>query len=190
MVNKKCQIVVIGAGPAGCAAAIQLKRNGLDVILIDRAKIGGLARNANFIENYLGLPTGITGVEFCYLLESHLKHLEVETVKDEILEYTWNKNQNEFIVKSKKNQYECQYLVVASGTRPKRLGVKGEEILRKNKLIYYEPAVMFETLFYKKKILVIGSGDAAFDYSLNIAAKDNHSIILSRTRDFKALPLL
>ena len=190
MVNKKSQVAVIGAGPAGCAAAIQLKRYGLDVILIDREKIGGLARNANFIENYLGFPKGISGVEFCYTLEEHLKHLEIETVKDEIISLNWDKSQDEFLVKSKKNQYNCKYLVIATGTKPRKLKLKGEEELWKNGLLYYEPAKMLEKLFFNKKIAIIGSGDAAFDYAINLANRENHITIITRTKDYKSLPLL
>lgn len=190
MVNKKNQITVIGAGPAGCAAAVQLKRYGLDVILIDKEKIGGLARNANLIENYLGFPKGISGVEFCYTLEEHLKYLEIETVKDEIISLSFDKSQDEFIAKSKKNQYNCQYLVIATGTKPRRLNFKGEEELRENGLLFYEPAKMLEKLFFNKKIAIIGSGDAAFDYAINLANRENHITIITRTKDYKSLPLL
>jgi len=190
MVNKKSQVAVIGAGPAGCAAAIQLKRYGLEVILIDKDKIGGLARNANFLENYLGFPRGISGVEFCYKLEEHLKHLEIETVKDEIVSLNWDKSQDEFLLKSKKNQYNCEYLVIATGTRPRRLNLKGEEELWKNGLLFYEPAKMLEKLFFNKKITIIGSGDAAFDYALNLANRENHITIITRTKEYKSLPLL
>ncbi len=190
MVNKKSQVAVIGAGPAGCAAAIQLKRYGLDVILVDKDKIGGLARNANFLENYLGFPRGISGVEFCYKLEEHLKHLEIETVKDEIISLNWDKSQDEFLLKSKKNQYNCEYLVIATGTRPRRLNLKGEEELWKNGLLFYEPAKMLEKLFFNKKITIIGSGDAAFDYALNLANRENHITIITRTKEYKSLPLL
>ncbi|NHJ32090.1 MAG: NAD(P)/FAD-dependent oxidoreductase [Asgard group archaeon] len=190
MVNKTSQVVVIGAGPAGCAAAIQLKRYGLDVILIDKEKVGGLARNANFIENQIGFPKGISGVEFCYTLEEHIKHLEIETIKDEIISINWDKSQDDFVAKSKKNQYNCKYLVVATGTKPRRLGFKGEEELWKNSLLFYEPAKMLEKLFFNKKIAIIGSGDAAFDYALNLANRENHVTIITRTKDYKSLPLL
>jgi len=190
MVNKKSQIAVIGAGPAGCAAAIQLKRYGLEVILIDKDKIGGLARNANFVENYLGFPKGITGVEFCYKLEEHLKHLEIETIKDEIISLNWDKSQDEFLLKSKKNQYNCTYLVIATGTKPRKIKLKGEEELWKNGLLFYEPEKMLEKLFYNKKIAIIGSGDAAFDYAINLANRENHITIITRSKDYKTLPLL
>ena len=190
MVNKTSQIVIIGAGPAGCAAAIQLKRYGLEVLLIDKDKIGGLVRNANFIENYLGIPKGISGVEFCYTLEEHLKHLEIETVKDEIKGISYDKSQDEFIAKSKKNQYNCTYLVVATGTIPRKLDIKGEKELWENGLLYFEPAKMLENLFYNKKIAIIGSGDAAFDYAINLANRENHITIITRSKEYQAIPLL
>src|SRR4030042_7192079 len=54
-------IIIIGAGPAGLAAAIQLKRYGIRPLLFERAVVGGLLRNANLVENYPGFPRGITG---------------------------------------------------------------------------------------------------------------------------------
>jgi thioredoxin reductase (NADPH) len=47
-------VIIIGGGPAGIAAAIQLKRYGLDPLILERKALGGLLRNANLVENYPG----------------------------------------------------------------------------------------------------------------------------------------
>ncbi len=54
-------VVIIGAGPAGIAAAIQLKRSGIDFLLLENSKIGGLLNEANLVENFPGIAAGITG---------------------------------------------------------------------------------------------------------------------------------
>ena len=54
-------VVVIGAGPAGISASIQLKRSGIEPLLLEKDETGGLLLNANLVENYPGFPEGING---------------------------------------------------------------------------------------------------------------------------------
>ena len=56
-------IVVVGAGPAGLAAAVYPASEGLNVLVIERAAPGGQAGSSSRIENYLGFPTGLSGQE-------------------------------------------------------------------------------------------------------------------------------
>ena len=52
MANKITDVIIIGAGPAGIACAIQLKRYNIDSIVLEKDKIGGLLKNANLVENF------------------------------------------------------------------------------------------------------------------------------------------
>ncbi|MBM3324354.1 MAG: hypothetical protein FJY66_01665, partial [Calditrichaeota bacterium] len=54
-------VVIIGAGPAGIATSIQLKRYHIEPELLEQEEVGGLLRNANWVENYPGFPEGISG---------------------------------------------------------------------------------------------------------------------------------
>ncbi|MGE5123202.1 MAG: FAD-dependent monooxygenase, partial [Acidobacteriaceae bacterium] len=65
------QVIIIGAGPAGLAAAIQLKRYGVQTRLFERKKAGGLLHNANLVENYPGFPQGIAGPALVDLFVRH-----------------------------------------------------------------------------------------------------------------------
>jgi thioredoxin reductase len=56
------KVAIIGAGPAGIATAIQLKRYEIAPIIFEKARIGGLLLNANLVENYPGFPEGISGI--------------------------------------------------------------------------------------------------------------------------------
>jgi len=71
-------VAIIGAGPVGIAAAIQLKRYDIEFMIFEKGKIGGLLRNANLVENYLGFPRGIRGRELVELFKEQLKNAGVK----------------------------------------------------------------------------------------------------------------
>ncbi|MCK5636015.1 MAG: NAD(P)/FAD-dependent oxidoreductase [Thermoplasmatales archaeon] len=85
-------VAVIGAGPAGIAASIYLKRAGLDVTLFEKDEIGGLLLNAYLVENYPGFPLGIEGKQLCRLMKRHLKKWNIKPIKKEVKEVIIKKN--------------------------------------------------------------------------------------------------
>ncbi len=177
--------IVIGAGPAGCAAAIQLKRFGLDIELIERDRVGGLVQNANLIENYLGFPNGITGERFCELIKEHINKLVIDVIFDEVTNIDFI--DNKFIITLTKNTTTSDICIVATGTKPVKLP---DEMIAKeaNNLIYYEIANLKQQIS-DCKIAVLGSGDAAFDYAVSLSDR-NTVTILMRGENFKAIRTL
>ncbi|MBN1329983.1 MAG: NAD(P)/FAD-dependent oxidoreductase [Candidatus Heimdallarchaeota archaeon] len=188
MKNKECQVAIIGAGPAGSTAAIQLKRAGIEVILFEEKKIGGLAINANLLENYLGFPQGIEGEKFVKLLEEQLDANVIEVFMEKIQEIKFESEK--FIISSEKTQCLSDYLIVATGTEPIIYNIEGSELLAANNLLFYEPQDIPKVKFTKQNIAIIGGGDAAFDYALNLVQKNNKIVIIHRNENFKCLQLL
>ena len=74
----------MGGGPGGIAAAIQLKRSGIEPILIEKGEVGGLLLNANLVENYLGFPEGISGRELVGLFKEQLERIGVSVKFEEV----------------------------------------------------------------------------------------------------------
>lgn len=176
-------VVIIGAGPGGIAAAIQLKRFGLDPVVLERDHIGGLLVNANLVENYPGFPQGIPGAGLVKLFEAQLEHTGVSVSFEEVIALDHDES---FIVKTSRRELRSRFVVVASGTQPKPFeGIEtiGEVAARIFCEVY--PIADVEG----KKIAIIGAGDAAFDYALNLSRK-NAVAILNRTDRLKCLPLL
>jgi thioredoxin reductase (NADPH) len=181
--NQK-SIIIIGGGPAGIACAIQLKRYDISALLIEKSEIGGLLINANRVENYLGFPDGICGEDIVRKIQSHHKKNEIETRFENVssLEYSENK----FIVTTTKNTYFSDIVVIASGTKPKLFdNLKIPEIII-NK-VFYEVKDIRDSR--NKTIGIIGAGDAAFDYALNLG-KNNKVNIFNKNKTIKCLPLL
>ncbi len=184
----KTKVAIIGGGPAGCAAAIQLKRSGIDPIVFEQNNIGGLAINANQIENYLGFPQGIDGLEFVELLEKHIDAFAVEVFFEQIkkIEYEDKK----FILHSDKKRCICDFLIIATGTTPEIPDIKGMDALLESNLLAYEVSEIPEEKASNSNIAILGGGDAAFDYALNLEKKQNNIAIIHRSNVFKCLPLL
>ncbi len=177
-------VIIIGAGPAGIAAAIQLKRSGLNPVVFEKKKIGGLLNNANLVENYPGFPGGITGPDLAALFKEQLESFEIEIIYEQIKSLDYN---NElFTARTESKEMQSKAAIIASGTRPKRSNDLKISDRIKSK-IYYDVSNLLEA--NGKTITIIGAGDAAFDYALNLAKKNN-VIILNRGKNIECLPLL
>src|SRR4030065_2516873 len=110
--------LIVGAGPAGMAAALQLKRYGIDCTLLEKARLGGLLHNANLVENYLGFPGGIPGPELVAWFERQLAKAEVSVTQAEVLSLDYDGHK--FQLRTPTGEYEASIAVVASGTQPRR----------------------------------------------------------------------
>lgn len=177
-------VIIIGAGPAGLSTAIQLSRFNIEPVLLEKEKVGGLLRNANLVENYPGFPEGIPGPKLVELFERQLKKAGVRVHFEEALEIVYR---NEvFLVNTNKRTITCRILVIASGTKARKLSNLEISADIENR-IFYEIHPL--TQVANEKIAIIGSGDIAFDYALNLSKK-NKIIILNRGKKVKCLPLL
>jgi thioredoxin reductase (NADPH) len=178
-------VAIIGAGPAGVSAAIQLKRYGLEPALFEKEEVGGLLRNAHWVENYPGFPEGISGCQLAKLFQKQAEKSGVGVYFEEVLKLDY-KNEM-FFVTTNQRDITSRIAIIASGTKPRNLSIPiaSAEIERR---IFYEIYPLVQVA--NEKIAIIGSGDIAFDYALNLCSKGNEVTILNRGEKVKCLPLL
>ncbi len=178
------QVVIIGAGPAGLAAAMQLKRHGIDPLVLERKLVGGLLLNANCVENYPGFVGGISGPELVSLFKDQAEGLGVVIEQEEVLSSSFEDNY--FRIVTNKRELKSHLLIAGSGTKPRKItdDLYSEDWGRS---LFYEVYPLIEEK--DKEIVIIGAGDAAFDYALNLSCY-NRVTILNRGSKIKALPLL
>lgn len=168
--------IIIGAGPAGLIASVQLKRDNFNVLLIEKNAIGGLLKNSNLVENYLGFPNGITGTELVKVFKNQLRSSGLNPIHAEVKKIS--STGNIYSVVTEVKSYKSYAVLIASGTMPKMLSVKGEAELI-GKKVFYEIASLPETLNCTS-VLVIGGGDVAFDYALNLKSRGYNPFIVMR----------
>lgn len=177
-------VAIIGAGPAGIACAIQLSRYGIVPLLFERDIPGGLLKNANLVGNYPGFPGGIKGTKLIEKMTRQLELAEVPVIHEDVFLVSYS--EDHFSIKTDQNNYISQKLVIASGTVP----VKWSE--------FEIPESIQQRVFYEvyplknlkdKVIAIIGAGDAAFDYAIQLALY-NKVTVINRTDKIKCLPLL
>lgn len=176
-------IVIVGAGPAGIATAIQLKRMGHEALLVERERIGGLLWNANLIENYPGFPQGISGAHLIQLFEKQLNKLDI---KPEIahIHNVINK-EDQFILQCNDFQIQSNFVVISTGTHPRDIPLSLSSAIRSS--LHQDLKKLANSR--EKNILIIGGGEAALDQAISLS-KNNRVTILNRNAYWNAFPHL
>lgn len=181
------RIIIIGAGPAGITAAIQLRRYGLPCIVLEKERVGGLLWNANLLENYPGFPVGVSGPKLASLMEQQAKRIGVQINSEEVIRVANNSDPAfKFYIRTDRNEYASGCLVIASGTKPRSTPFNIPMNCAERVLSEVHPLLGERG----KKIVIIGAGDAAFDYALSLVKKGNSVTILNRGREVKCMKLL
>ena len=167
MQKRQTTVAIIGAGPSGIACAQQCIRQGLeDVVLVESERSGGLLYQANRIENFPGLRD-MSGREAVEEITDIIQDHNMEMMKARVSEMSLKKKSFESIMEDG-TILSSTYLVLATGTQPKTLNIPGE---------IYHPEWRDYT---QEKVVVIGGGDAAYDYALRINDLGGEVIILQR----------
>lgn len=176
--------IILGAGPAGLAAAIQLQRSGLQPLVLEANRPGGLLWNANLVENYPAFPQGIPGPELVCRMLDQATQLGVRILPAAATSLSWQEGR--FQVTTRQAEFTADYLVIATGTRPRLFtdfAIPPELSTRVGYEVY--PLRHWRS----KTIAIVGAGDAAFDYALNLA-QHNFVLVLNRSTEHRGLPLL
>ena len=175
-------IIIVGAGSAGCAAAIYAVRSGLKTLVLDEKFAGGTIADAPTIVNYPGYPS-ISGSELALKMADHARGLgtvihDVEAVT--ALNFTGENK----TVTTNAATYAAKAVIIATGSHYKEIGAKGEKEFRGRGVSYC--GVCDGPFFKKKNILVVGGGNSACITTLYLSGLANQVTVIHRREMFRA----
>ncbi len=157
-------VVIIGAGPAGLAAALYLLRAEKTVLLLEKAAFGGQMTFSPKIENYPGIESA-SGNEIAEKLLDQVLKLGAEVELDEALEIV-EKNGHK-AVKTSSAELDCKAVIIATGAKHRKLGLEREEDFIGDGISF---CAVCDGAFYKdKNVAVIGGGNSAKQEALMLA---------------------
>jgi thioredoxin reductase (NADPH) len=178
MSSSRVAIAIVGAGPAGCSAAVQSMRLGVRPLLLDRTgEAGGLIENAYLVENYPGVEVPIDGPTYAGRLQAFLSRFELRVEQAEVTR-VWS-DLDGLALTADGETVRATAVILAVGTQACRLGIPGEASLEGRRL-FYEVRPLLQASPFPGKVAIVGGGEAAFDYSLSIAAAGGSATILVR----------
>lgn len=180
----KVPVAIIGAGPAGIEAAVQLRRSGIGFLLFEKSRVGGLLNEANRVENFPGVPGGVAGRLLASRLKRQLAAAGIRVEKARVTHLAYGDER--FTLRTERNAFAADRVILACGTVPLAPAPPLDaENLRGRLFTGVLPLLRARG----ETIAIIGGGDAACDYALSLAG-NNEVHILVRSERPRALPLL
>src|SRR3990167_1193275 len=181
-------LIIIGGGPAGVAAAIYAARKQLKTVLITE-EIGGQSVVSEGIENWIGAPK-IHGQELAKLFKAHLEAVKGDIVTPALGERVTSlaKTEEGFLAKTKTGkEFAAKAVLIASGAGGRKLDIPGADQFENKGVTYC--ASCDGPLFGGMDVAVVGGGNAGFETALQLLAYARSVTLLHRHQDFKADPI-
>src|ERR1700722_13548710 len=161
-------LVIVGGGPAGLAAATYAAREGIDAVVVDASALGGQAAISDRIDNYPGFPDGISGAELAERFVKQVRRYGVELVSAVSVTGVVHDHDDLVTSLSSGQQLTSHAVIVATGSTYRRLGVPGEEDLIGAGVHF---CATCDGPFYKgaDEVVVIGGGNSALEEGLHLS---------------------
>jgi thioredoxin reductase (NADPH) len=182
-------VAIVGAGPAGLAAAVYAGSEGLSVLVLDCRAFGGQAGASARIENYLGFPTGISGMALMARAYNQAQKFGVEmAIPDEVigLDAASGPDRGGFVLKlSNSERASARSVVIASGARYRRLAVDGLESFE-GASVHYWASPLEAKLCAGQEVALVGAGNSAGQAAVYLASQAAKVWLLVRGADLSA----
>lgn len=159
-------VVVVGAGPAGMTAAIYATRANMSVLMLDKLAPGGQMINTNEIENYTGSGR-ISGADLSIQMFEHTQTLGIEFDYKTVVDILDTGETKTLVCEEGEVRIESRTIIIATGTVPRTLGVKGEDTFRGNGISWC--AICDGAQYRNRDVVVIGGGNSAVEESIYLA---------------------
>jgi thioredoxin reductase (NADPH) len=179
-------LVIVGGGPAGLAAAIYAAREGIDAVVVEANALGGQTGTSDRVDNYPGFPDGISGGELADRFVAQARRYGVELVSAVSVTGV-QRDHNDLVTSLSSGQQLISHaVIVATGSTYRRLGVPGED-----GLIGVHFCATCDGPFYRgaEELIVIGGGNSALEEGLHLSEFAGRVRVLARS-GLSASPVL
>jgi thioredoxin reductase (NADPH) len=187
--NRLYDVVIVGAGPAGLATAVYAGSEGLSVLVLDCRAFGGQAGASARIENYLGFPTGISGMALMARAYNQAQKFGVEmAIPDEAmgLDGLDHAGAGPFVLKLANNERaKARSIVIATGARYRKLDVAGMDDFESSS-VHYWASPLEAKLCSGQEVALIGAGNSAGQAAVYLASHVAKVWLLVRGPDLAA----
>lgn len=181
-------LIIIGSGPAGLAAAVYAQRACLNTLVLEKAPMsGGQIISTESVDNYPGLP-GINGFDMGIKMREHADLLGAQFMTAEMESLEKKADGSGFVVHTDKEDLEAKALILAMGASHSKLGVPGEDRFLGRGVSYC--ATCDGAFFRDKAAVVVGGGDVAVEDALFLAKGCSKVYLVHRRDSLRAAKIL
>ncbi len=185
--NESYDVIILGAGPAGCSAGMYAARDALSVLILEKNFPGGNMAITEHIENYPGFTEPVLGHE---ITDKFVKHAQkfgavirqgncVDVIDDGI----WKS-----VILEDGRKIKCKALIIATGSKPKKTGAKNEINFIGRGISFC--ATCDGGFFRNKEVIVIGGGDSALEEGIYLTKFASKVTIVHRRNEFRAAKII
>ena len=181
-------VIIVGSGPAGLAAAIYAQRAKLSTLVLEKEYMsGGQVLNTSEVDNYPGLP-GVGGFELGMKFREHAEKLGTQFVNVEVRHMGLEDEGRIKVLYTDAEEYRARTVVLAMGARHRQLGVPGEQELTGMGVSYC--ATCDGAFFKGRTVAVVGGGDVAVEDALFLARVCAKVYLIHRRDELRAAAVL
>ena len=175
-------MIIIGGGPAGYAAALYASRAGLDTLVVERISVGGQMALTDVIDNYPGFDEGVDGFTLGMKMQAGAERFGAQTLYASVTSVSLAESPKRIVTDS--GELFSRTVVIATGANPRPLGIEGESELIGRGLHY---CAHCDGRFYKgKTVAVVGGGNSAAEDALYLSHLAKKVYLIHRRDSLRA----
>jgi len=179
-------VIIIGSGPAGNTAAIYTARADLKTLVIEGWQPGGQLTTTTEVENFPGFKDGIQGPQLMNEMREQAKRFGTEYITKDITKVDFSSRP--FKIYAGDEEFQSKSVIIATGAKPRRLGIPSEEKLWGKGV---SACATCDGFFFKgKTVAVIGGGDAAMEEGIFMTKFCPKVYIVNRSEQFRASDIM
>jgi thioredoxin reductase (NADPH) len=179
-------LVIVGGGPSGLAAAVYGASEGLKTVLVEREAPGGQAGTTSRIENYLGFPAGLSGGDLARRALAQARRLGAEILSPREVTAIRRADPYRYVGLDDGSEISCHAVVIASGVSYRQLDIPGAAELA-GAGVYYGAAVTEAVLYRDLEVGVAGGGNSAGQAAVYLARFAKRVLLMVRTTELSSM---